>query len=1591
MAKTIFGAGNSAANPVKLQVLCEDKRAMIPFIIKNEDKSDVCDTKVTFEDHSQEVTFTDNCDCRSKTECGKYADYDKKSGSFTYDGLTVYYELELITDPCPEGPPTCSGCSIGNYWVTKSDDRLIVSYEKYTVVDCNKIEKKIESSSITCSDNEISIPTGCKDTPNIKFKYKCSSACTESGSTIINVRGTSFTPLSVEYSGGVVNTLINYEKIVIDENCIEHKTTGSIILSATVEACSEEVCCLDHSAEIKIRKVDLLNALGLENTVTVKYKGQIVGKYLILSIMQKANPGPECNKDCNYVTTYCVLEGEGHEIKVEYETYWGSKIWVSGGTVSPAGGRVRVSFDYLATAIAVDESGKPITDKEGYQINPDGTRKTKDGQPILETACKPYEFNGNDYVIIEVPPCAAEESSSGTGEVIIPGDILYKDRSSWCGTGTTHVKPYQYTDVFGKTIVMNQISYEVKQDCSGICEPGTYKVYKQVTGKTAEACDTVFSGNAEYYDVIIDEDCKTTTGETHTEPMTIQISPNQTSSQITITNDYFIITQEAGPCSSGGGCSCDDALTIFSGIYPDVCDNPEYVYEEVYITCDEHNMVEVPFKGYCDGVAVYNGTYSWVSYFPCNGGADPITYRKEVNGGVITVIQSGGCTDCGEPPTPTECTFSVSGVYNGVNNKFTSDGDSNLVKVATIYNFNDKCSCEDIVGSSIVPDTSSCTQGSEECSSYPILYDITVVTEGDECVVKAKVNANHGGSGHNVQQDVSGKYEKWHYKVEDCEGCYFNFYQIVDEQPIPPSVCSGETHGLGGTCIQANPGSNKVKVGTYTKTDACTSNWTANNNDWVTNVEFRQNGDIYANVAENGNHEDRSIRILTHLNGYGDDYFDICQSGGEEPPTACICNISSVYVYPTYYDYTGSTEPVKLGTITYVEGCSGPTTFRDIEIKQGSSTIWSGASDFEIRPTSNTTADVYAIVPLNTEPNVRAVHVVFNCMQQGSPDKYDYFNFYQQAGSPTPPSVCSGETHGLGGICVPADPGSNKVKVGWYEKTDVCTSDWEVTSIDQSWVTNVEFRQNGDIYANVAENTGERREATVNTNLPSYGTDFFKVCQSSAGENEFDSLVAAFRTVTNIPDNGPTYNYLHELYNEAKAQQQGTSQHGLVSLYKEDNFPLPDIHKNNIYGSTEDTSKAFSAMTGWLFAMQLSELVPKKRTSLMTLGYNLGGNMNSNMFGYKFNSDPNVARLVGSAIYVTMRTTQNPNLTAMRTELGTSKYSDNLETLRCTLADHTCTDLPDNYFKWGENDFYLNVREFLPGAPGPYLSNYTTRPSRGTVGDAKVTNIPDYNGNTVVDYNIHTGITSTYNLTSTIPEIKTRTVQAIADKEGCVNHLFGPQRPTSNYGYIYPVFGRHNYCSDTDMPTDKTNLNDMINVLGDIAQKQRKVLQDINIYTRMGETPEYGRRRPAETTTDGVSKEGVDGILCNAEIQNADGCPDAYYDRNGNYVPIDSSLYVGEGLCDYEHRNIWANSYPSGHSAYIWINALLLMELYPERANRFMAAANTFAISRTIARYHYTSDTIIGRIIGTVMSAMCHAASDYDSRLAAIKGELNIQ
>lgn len=120
----------------------------------------------------------------------------------------------------------------------------------------------------------------------------------------------------------------------------------------------------------------------------------------------------------------------------------------------------------------------------------------------------------------------------------------------------------------------------------------------------------------------------------------------------------------------------------------------------------------------------------------------------------------------------------------------------------------------------------------------------------------------------------------------------------------------------------------------------------------------------------------------------------------------CLCDITGEFNREGHtYPATGSTSDVKIGQITYKGDCTS-TTFRRIEIRDGGpSSIWSSASDFDIKPNG----EVWATVPPNEYNTMLHVRVYFNCKTSTTASEYDYLNFYQAAGSEPQPADCDVE------------------------------------------------------------------------------------------------------------------------------------------------------------------------------------------------------------------------------------------------------------------------------------------------------------------------------------------------------------------------------------------------------------------------------------------------------------------------------------------------------------------------------------------------------------------------------------------------------
>lgn len=466
-------------------------------------------------------------------------------------------------------------------------------------------------------------------------------------------------------------------------------------------------------------------------------------------------------------------------------------------------------------------------------------------------------------------------------------------------------------------------------------------------------------------------------------------------------------------------------------------------------------------------------------------------------------------------------------------------------------------------------------------------------------------------------------------------------------------------------------------------------------------------------------------------------------------------------------------------------------------------------------------------------------------------------------------------------------------------------------------------------------------------------------------------LKDGFSQIINIERRSNTYAHLLAMSEEAISQARGKSNMGLPLLFQEKNFPFV---YNYYTGNKTDSIALYKTMIGWLSAMQLSELCPFKRNQFYRAGYEAGGfTMYKPIYGYHFKTDPNVARLVASAIYAAMHSISKPDVETMRAEVGGSKYNATLaELLKQESRTHVTND-----------GFYVDLRMFLASAPGPYAPDHQYRDDNNpTFPDEKLPN-----GCLKVDMDIYNHIVEKYNLPDK------RTVQAIADEEGGIRHIFGTDK--RNIGGMYDfnaVFGQSTI-GTTINPEGK--MASFFLLIRDAGSSARGILQ----HTDNSVGPyEYGRLRPGcSESFEGVRKSYTDdrlNVLSNFVIEDndghketyeADGVEKYYCDENGNWTSPE--IKSEEDFESWAKDQLYANSYPSGHSSAIWSVAMSLIEFYPLKADLIMRAANDFALSRTISRYHWNSDVIQGKIAGSTINPVCHATSDYNQLFEAAATE----
>ena len=470
---------------------------------------------------------------------------------------------------------------------------------------------------------------------------------------------------------------------------------------------------------------------------------------------------------------------------------------------------------------------------------------------------------------------------------------------------------------------------------------------------------------------------------------------------------------------------------------------------------------------------------------------------------------------------------------------------------------------------------------------------------------------------------------------------------------------------------------------------------------------------------------------------------------------------------------------------------------------------------------------------------------------------------------------------------------------------------------------------------------GEKYQCTEHGRLDGYlikkPNDYFKPCEAPEPDEDgrlgdiFDSLIDYFSKIVPVsPATTPITNvYLHASFTKLYVEMTV-----LPRIYKRSNFP----EILNVYGD-KDNPLVIEEAGAMLFYCLLAELVPDKRQQLAEAALSYGEPIkDQELYGWSFYSDPNVARKMVLDSYPILRSPEH--IDEMRAELGSKPIT----------------------YKKDISELFLDLSKIMPPAPGPYLDAYKNRQNGVPAGRHTK------DGNLREDSKTENFVANNYELTSEDKEMRQATIQAIANKDHHLEHLFGKDRKVKDKKYgtmvFHPVFGHQTI--GVEIP-DNGAIAKLAEAVGMPCSNNRKSLLNV----------EYGRRRPGQGEADpSAIPISMYKALVNYAIEEGDGHTTGYYDQNGDYVD-NNGTHIG----DYEtyfQGQLYANSYPSGHSAYIQGIGMALIAAMPDKSCEIVRALEEFRLSRVITRYHHLSDTTIGQLCGGMMMPILFACTNID-------------
>ena len=430
-----------------------------------------------------------------------------------------------------------------------------------------------------------------------------------------------------------------------------------------------------------------------------------------------------------------------------------------------------------------------------------------------------------------------------------------------------------------------------------------------------------------------------------------------------------------------------------------------------------------------------------------------------------------------------------------------------------------------------------------------------------------------------------------------------------------------------------------------------------------------------------------------------------------------------------------------------------------------------------------------------------------------------------------------------------------------------------------------------------------------------------------------------------------------------------------------------------------DDGTAYNALTAWLMAMELAELVPDSgettntQTKLFKLAYELGGGLTFPLYNQKaLKADPYAMRDVAGVMYAICRGDGNiaAQIDNYRSELGGREipaatwddlgYQNEMLTDEEGRRGYTMTYL----------GYAINSREFLPDAPGPRVEGTTVCELPLPYEQGQPTELFNLmTQNYQMDEIIYNEMVKHWNMMSQTTldewegystEKQNRLVNVAAVPPCTKTYMFSRKNVTFD-GIQYKSYdgqvAANYFCfSETSEKTglaldgpfadlhgiyrynalQRNEREVFLDSTTDMADNMRFALQD----------PNYGRCRPGcKNTRQGGERNPEHGAAEN-EIYNIDLCA----------MVADTAEQRAKMLQEDGFAADSPRSYVSGHSAQIWCLALAFIQMNNEgNCEEWVRKAYEYSVNRSIGRFHWMSDCVYGRLFGSMTLPIVNAMS----------------